>query len=178
MADMMLIYTVALVAIARADAVPLGPPKFVSDPVRREDGPTPWGLFRGTVVATGHRSLTVDGTGEEGWINTRRIKGRKHLTAWGPLSWGLPVTETFRSHLLAQVQLGDRVAAVTGRIDGRLVVISVRIERRPGGKIPVFPNSNPHPKGWKLHEWLQAQQDFEERSSPIPKKFIPPPDKK
>ena len=201
---MMLVSAVFMVAVVRAEAIPIGPPVLKEDPIQMKNGPTNMGGFRGTVVAIGPRSITVDGVGGEMHFPSLReveaelggaaaidrpfhlnspgprmieLKGRVYFRAWGPLSWHLPTGrgKTLIGHMLSQVQLGDRVGVSSGRIDGQLAMFALRIERRPGGKIPPSLDDHPHPLAWKLHEAMQAEQDAVERGIPIPRKYAPPP---
>jgi hypothetical protein len=79
------------------------------------------------------------------------------------------------SYRITDVRLGDRLI-VGYRRDAKGVwsCDHITIIRRPGGKVPPAP-FDMHPKfdGYRWHEYCQALQDFEEKGTPIPAKFLP-----
>lgn len=76
------------------------------------------------------------------------------------------------SYRLSDVRVGDRVCIWYNRVDGVDICERISIDRRPGGRIPPAPGQRSEdPIQW--HEWMNAQQDFEEKGIPIPDKYLP-----
>ncbi len=76
------------------------------------------------------------------------------------------------SYRLCDVAVGDKVDMWCLELNGVLRCETICIHRRPGGRVPPCPGERAnHPSSW--HEDMNAQQDFEEKGIPIPKKFDP-----
>lgn len=73
---------------------------------------------------------------------------------------------------LSDIRVGDQVNIDYDRIDGRDICWAVGIRRRPGGKIP--PGHYPADARYQPHEQAQALQDLEEKSIPLPEKYLSP----
>ena len=95
----------------------------------------------------------------------------------------VPVGKTLRSggyweeehpatYRLVDVKVGDRVEICCLELNGELRCETIRIDRRPGGRVPPCPDKNPH-SDWKWHERANAYQDLEEKGIPLPARFDP-----
>lgn len=79
------------------------------------------------------------------------------------------------SYRTTDVRVGDRVVVTRNPTrEGVWYCSHVAILRRPGGKVPEAPHdADSKYHGYKWHEYCQAHQDFEEKGTPIPAKFLP-----
>lgn len=138
-------------------------------------------MYRGGVTAVGPDWLEL-GAGWQGSVTTDRA-GRpivrengdtnrpKRISTVGTIPGGDPngVGQAY-THWLPDLKVGDIVFVRTheGR-NGDEWTTEVRIARRPGGKIPPLRISEPDPT-W--HPSNQAEQDWEEKGTPIPSKYL------
>ena len=76
------------------------------------------------------------------------------------------------TYRVADVQPGDRVSITYLRKNGVDICQMIRIDRRPGGQIPPAPGEKPN-EFRKWHERMQADQDWEEKRTPYPRKYWP-----
>ena len=77
-----------------------------------------------------------------------------------------------RSYRLSDVAVGDKIHISCLKLNGVLRCETICIDRRPGGRVPPCPGEEAnHPRPW--HEGCNAEQDFEEKGIPLPKKFDP-----
>jgi hypothetical protein len=77
-----------------------------------------------------------------------------------------------QAYRLTDVRVGDEVDLELERLDGVWECTSIRIRRRPGGRIPPSreATSIQFPElAW--HERMNAEQDWEEKGIPVPNKF-------
>jgi hypothetical protein len=136
------------------------------------------GYYRGVVTDVGPDWLAL-GAGWEG--ETARKKQQDHkkpkrISAAGTRPGGNPDGEgEQRTHLVTDLKVGD---VVTVQADfsrgGEEWTSEIIIQRRPGGKIPPqwgdpFVKTDPH---LAFHLQQQAEQDWEEKGVPIPKKYL------
>lgn len=141
----------------------------------------------GTVTAVDKESITVADVGK---IITRYIPvpgqpDREEVTiippqpprrfiAHGPLAKGgyLEHGSPASQYRLSDVKVGDKVFFDWWRFEGTDYVHYVRIDRRPGGRVPPSPAEKPGEENpW--HEKANAYQDLEEKGIPLPEKFRP-----
>jgi hypothetical protein len=114
-----------------------------------------------------------EGVIEEGkkptWDNTKT----KRLTASGTRPGGDPNGDGKRmTYRLSDLKVGDVVDIETGvSRDGEEWTTEIKIVRRPGGKIPPVPGEG-FPGLENTHLRYQAEQDWEEKGIPIPKKYL------
>jgi hypothetical protein len=107
-------------------------------------------------------------------VNQKGNDKSKRISAAGTKPGGDPDGPefVFDTHLIADIKVGDVVSVYVGVLrDGREWATEIHIRRRPGGKIPPTP-----PDKFGLHsdlvERFQAHQDWEEKGTPIPVKFL------
>ena len=80
------------------------------------------------------------------------------------------------SYRLVDVQIRDQVMLDCGLVNGEWVFNGIRINRRPGGRVPPAPgdyDDGPFKGAPKWHDGINALQDWEERGIPIPDKYHP-----
>ena len=156
---------------------------FVTDPPAELIQPRPQrvrcdtGYYRGIVTAVGPDWLEL-GVGWEGQTVRKKqldFKKPRRLSAAGTKAGGVPQGEGDpTTHRLTDLKIGD-VVVVAGDISrsGEEWITEIEISRRPGGKIPPMP---PDQFGGhtSIVEANQAEQDWEEKGVPIPKKFLDP----
>jgi hypothetical protein len=83
------------------------------------------------------------------------------------------------SYGIADVKVGDRVQLYSHkRPDGTDCCDNIRVTGRPGGKIPPAPGEPEDKQPYRYHERAQAYQDFAEKGTPIPDKFLPESERK
>jgi len=108
----------------------------------------------GVVLEVTKDSITI----RDGNQKTRRFA----VSAWVGSTHGAPAT-----YCLHDIELGDKIDIGYSCIDGVDVAIELLIHRRPGGRVPLSPGSDPNnPRAW--HHWANARQDFEEKGIPLP----------
>ena len=72
---------------------------------------------------------------------------------------------------LSEVRVGDEVRLRICQFPKKYnVCCGISIERRPGGRVPPAPGEDPDTR-IKHHEWMQAEQDWEEKGIPLPYKY-------
>jgi hypothetical protein len=143
------------------------------------------GGYRGVVTATGPDWVEL-GPGWTGTQDDRKQeqadnKKPKRISAARTPAGGDPegaedVITAFQgnTHLVADLEVGDVVDVITHSApDGEEWTAAIIIFRRPGGKIPPMPADA---AGFRsgTPERNQAEQDWEEKGIPIPKKFLNP----
>ena len=82
------------------------------------------------------------------------------------------------SYRWSDVKVGDRVSIRFEKVGGARNCTAIRIERRPGGRVPAaqLKEQDPFHKGIpQWHELANALQDFEEKGIPLPEKYRPKP---
>ena len=134
------------------------------------------GMYGGKVTSVGPDWVELGG-GWEGWkVDQERqdTTRPKRISAAGTFPAGVRngPGESWNTHWLADVRVGDRVGVFVGRLrDGREWMTAIHIERRPGGIIPQMP---PDHLGWRPSPPgdYQAEQDWEEKGIPIPKEHL------
>jgi hypothetical protein len=102
-------------------------------------------------------------------------KKPKRVSALGTVVGGNPQGEgrgtTYR---LTDLKVGDIVSVETGITrEGEEYCLQILINRRPGGIIPPEPGER-FPDRYGIHIRNQAEQDWEEKGIPIPKKYLDP----
>ena len=86
-----------------------------------------------------------------------------------PLQAGVPNVDTY---LLTDLKVGDIVSVDTSVTRaGQQFAVALIIRRRPGGKIPMLP-PNQFGEPSFISGRNQAEQDWEEKGVPIPKKYL------
>jgi hypothetical protein len=114
-----------------------------------------------------------------GWEGPRDVtkkqpednKKARRLSVAGTLAGGDPdgIGREF-TYRLSDLKVGDVVFADTcGARDGAEYCLTIIIRRRPGGKIPPLPADD---LGVGFHLRYQAEQDWEEKGIPIPRKYL------
>ncbi|MBX9580932.1 MAG: hypothetical protein K2X87_11540 [Gemmataceae bacterium] len=98
----------------------------------------------------------------------RRFPVNDYLAAGGHHPW----ESSGNSYRLADLQVGDEVVLELEGEGPEGVVRAVRIDRRPGGRVPPAPANEPgDPRAWHLQ--ANAYQDWEERGIPLPDHLDP-----
>jgi hypothetical protein len=143
-----------------------------------------WGSFpsmRATKVVSipwvGSIVTTPDGLVHEILINEQPLRTYEVCEALelGVFAENMIDMYTYR---ISDVKVGDIVQLRFLQSDYYINVIhGICIYRRPGGKIPPAPGEKDK-QGIRYHERMQARQDWEEKSIPIPMKFLSPKDKR
>ena len=78
------------------------------------------------------------------------------------------------SYRIADVKVGDGVRLYHHkRPNGTDCCDNICITGRPGGKVPPAPGEPEDKQPYRWHEYQQAYQDFAEKGTPIPDKFLP-----
>jgi hypothetical protein len=124
--------------------------------------------FDGRVTAVTDRSISIFGIGMPGMGGDSWDPEERHFVASDLLAAG--GFDALIGYRLSDVCVGDIVSILYDRIDGIDICVSVRIRRRPGGRIP--PCNLP---GCKCHEYWNAIQNWEERGIPLPPEHAPAP---
>lgn len=107
-------------------------------------------------------------------ITLRAADGETKQFQIDPKLIGPPPANPFAwfGHRLADVRVGDVVRVEYHHRNGLDTCQAIDICRRPGGKIPPVPGESPHAP-FRVHERLQAYQDWEEKGIPIPPEHLP-----
>lgn len=74
------------------------------------------------------------------------------------------------TYRITHVRVGDRVSIEYDRRNGVDICKMIRIERRPGGRVPPAPGEKADTFR-KHHEGANANQDWEENRTPYPRKY-------
>jgi hypothetical protein len=120
-------------------------------------------LFRGSVTEVARDSITLKL--QKG--QTQRFPVGSCLASGGFFPDQYP-----GSYRLCDLAVGDKVDICCLKLNGVLRCETICIHRRPGGRVPPCPGEEAnHPRPW--HEGCNAEQDFEEKGIPLPKKFDP-----
>jgi hypothetical protein len=120
-------------------------------------------LFVGTVTEVTRDSIT---------LKLQKEQTQRFLVGSCLASGGFFPDQHPRSYRLSDVAVGDRIQICCLELNGVLRCETIRIDRRPGGRVPPNPGEDTnHPNPW--HERMNAKQDFEEKGIPLPKKFDP-----
>lgn len=135
--------------------------------------------YRGIVSALGSNWVELG----VGWTSPKRgphLKQRnddpnlpKRLLAAGAMVGGDPRELTEPTYRLIDLKVADVVYIITA-VDraGTEYCLMIVLKRRPGGKIPKFPFQLTQEDELCLHVRNQAEQDWEEKGIPIPKRFL------
>jgi hypothetical protein len=134
----------------------------VSSPRRVEKTNEP---YEGTVTSVTQQSITIQAAGQP--AGKRFVAS--DLLASGGFKKNLTPGSMYR---MADVRVGDSVLIRYNVISGVSVCTEIRIQRRPGGKVPPSPGQLPNDQ-IKYHEYTNAYWDEVERGIPMPLKFIP-----
>ena len=161
------VYSVTL-SLAGAGSADGGKDK--RDPVVKQDAPKAdrfaWSL-KGSLVAVGNNDLTLAVDGQP----------RRRFLTDGVVVDGQRVAEhKSHSYRLDQLKRGDSLI-VDYYHHGGVEYATYMIRRRPGGRVPPQPETNPDARGaW--HRAMNAYQDWEEFRIPLPPEYAiaPPPD--
>jgi hypothetical protein len=117
--------------------------------------PEPSKLAQGHVISPLAATLTVRGNDGKTWeFEVGPWLGSKSTKIGGRYRFG-------------DVHIGDKVIVGYDTIEGVNFAQSLCIVRRPGGKIPVEPWTEPRDP-WPWHVAMQSRQDFEEKGTPMP----------
>jgi hypothetical protein len=73
---------------------------------------------------------------------------------------------------IRDVLVGDLVVVTYGTFAQGSVCQSVSIHRRPGSRVPPADDDSPHAQN-RWHDLANAQQDLEEKGTPLPQKCLP-----
>lgn len=152
-------------------------------------GATDMGTNVGIVTGIGNKSINVafgeakisrlvpvPGQGDVEIVTVIPAQPSRLFIAIGPLANGeyLEHGTPAAQYRLSDVKVGDKVFLDWWRFEGADYIHYVRIERRPGGKVPPSPAEKPDEKNpW--HEKANAYQELEEKGTPLPEKFRPKP---
>jgi hypothetical protein len=147
------------------------------------DGDTCYGIVtavdaKSITVADGGKIITryipVPGQPDREEVTVIPPKPSRLFIAFGPLANGghLEHGTPSAQYRLSDVKVGDKVFFDWWRFEGVDYVHYVKIDRRPGGKVPPSPAEKPDEKNpW--HEKANAYQELEEKGTPLPEKFRP-----
>jgi hypothetical protein len=133
--------------------------------------------FRGVVTEIGADWVELGA----GWTGSDRTKEKwmkenkkpKRISAAGTIPGGDPKGDGPRAtYRLTDLKVGDVAQVWVGiGTDGEEWCREIKIYRRPGGTIPPRPGEvRSDLNGW--HMEMQAEQDWEEKGTPIPAKFL------
>jgi hypothetical protein len=168
-------YTYVLAAGLLATAVGPGEPTAVAPPPRVAQAkrvvPRPTEYY-GHVLAVDGQSITVRGSemgrpGDE--LVIRRFVAGEYLANGEQDPW----ERLNCDYRLGDIRVGDRVYLKLHELGDEDVCASVRIFRRPGGRVPPAPWDEPEPGRIPYHERMNAQQAFEEKGIPLPRRLDP-----
>jgi hypothetical protein len=132
-------------------------------------------FYVGTIATIGADWLTLSLGWKASESKTRpklEDEGKKPLglKAGGAVAAGKPVGFGYR---LTDLQVGDVVFIQSGLApNGDVYCQEIWIQRRPKGKIPPVPGEPFSESGTHLR--YQAEQDWEEKGTPIPKSYLDP----
>lgn len=134
--------------------------------------------YRGRITAAGPGwiELGIGWEGEPGRGKKHDPKKPVQLSTLGTKPGGNPDGEGEKlTHLASDLRVGDTVnIEVHFDKDGDEWTTEIRILRRPGGKIPPMANDPFVGTDSAFHLRAQAEQDWEEKGTPIPKKYLNP----
>jgi hypothetical protein len=142
------------------------------------------GGYTGKVKNVGKNWVEI----EAGWIewvaqdrfgnplspNENKNTKSKQLSAEGTILGGIADGPGDKpTYLLNDVRTGDVVSITTATTrKGDEFTLSIIIERRPGGRIPRLSGEVFNESSGELHLRYQAYQDWEEKGTPIPQRFL------
>lgn len=132
--------------------------------------------YVGTVTEVTKNSITIEWPGE---------KPKKFSVSETLASGGFSVNSRTRSstvfppfcYRFTDVKVGDRVDIRFAYLDGVSICDHIRIDKRPGGRVPPLPEGAENlktPSGRTLipyHERMNALWDLEDKGIPYPEKF-------
>jgi hypothetical protein len=136
------------------------------------------GYYEGCVTAVGPHwvELKAGWSGSENdainWLGQN--KSAKRFSAIGTISGGNPKGDgKDETYGLKDLKIGDVIRLRTGisRDKSDEWTTQILLRRRPGGKVPPLPGTVDGVDGiW--HKRMQAEQDWEEKGTPIPNQFL------
>ena len=120
--------------------------------------------YSGMVVKKTERTILVQKRGQA---------PREFLLSESLAGGGVPAEATGGDrYAIRDVLIGDLVVVTYGTFPQGSMCRSVSIHRRPGGRVPAADDDSPHAQN-RWHDLVNAQQDLEEKGTPIPQKCLP-----
>ncbi|MDB5309722.1 MAG: hypothetical protein JWO38_3924 [Gemmataceae bacterium] len=142
----------------------------------------PGRLLTATRVEVSGDLNTVTVTAADGAVSVLRrseeIPRRFEVSDWLRTGGFMPGATDSDSYRLADVRVGDEVMLEFQLYHQEAILpmynicSAISIKRRPGGRVPPSPTSDPTSK-YQYHEVMNAYQDWEEFGTPIPDKYHP-----
>jgi hypothetical protein len=179
----LLVFPVLATGCVNPDAAsaPEDAPALIAPKAKRK--PTTGGAWTGKVsaigpdwfeLAPGWEGCREKASGKPDW-DVKLSEKPKRLTTWGTVVGGDPNGERpsmfSHTHLFADLKVGDRVLIWWDGDRKEEWSTGIEICRRPGGKIPPMAVDR-WGKRPTIPEENQSYQDWEEKGTPIPEKFL------